>query len=60
MPARSEMSEQEIDAALADSYPASDPPSWTLGIERAETTEAEIANRGARICRTPPALLRIV
>jgi hypothetical protein len=28
-----EMSEAEIDMTLADSFPASDPPSWTLGMD---------------------------
>jgi hypothetical protein len=28
------LSEEMIDATLADSFPASDPPSWTLGRER--------------------------
>ena len=27
------MTEYEIDRVLAASFPASDPPSWTLGIE---------------------------
>jgi hypothetical protein len=27
------LSEEMIDATLADSFPASDPPSWTLGRE---------------------------
>jgi len=33
VPTRGEISEEEIDVVLADSYPASDPPSWTLGSE---------------------------
>ena len=28
-----QMSEAEIDMNLADSFPASDPPSWTLGMD---------------------------
>ena len=28
------LSDELIDATLADSFPASDPPSWTLGRER--------------------------
>jgi len=29
-----EVSEDEIDRNLMGTFPASDPPSWTLGIER--------------------------
>jgi hypothetical protein len=36
-----EMSEAEIDKNLMDSFPASDPPSWTLGIEHREETQDE-------------------
>ena len=30
---QNEMSEAEIDRNLADTFPASDPPSWTLGTD---------------------------
>jgi hypothetical protein len=30
------MTEREIDGVLDASFPASDPPSWTLGVERPE------------------------
>ena len=33
-----EMSEAEIDQNLADTFPASDPPSWTLGTDHREDT----------------------
>lgn len=32
-----EMSEAEIDQTLADTFPASDPPSWTLGTNHVHT-----------------------
>ena len=31
-----EMLEQKIDRNLKDSFPASDPPEWVLGVERTE------------------------
>jgi hypothetical protein len=31
-----EMSEAEIDRTLAASFPASDPPSWTLGTDHSD------------------------
>ena len=38
---RNGMSEAEIDNNLMGSFPASDPPSWTLGIDHQEETQSE-------------------
>ncbi len=37
----SEMSEDEIDRNLAGTFPASDPPSWTLGTDHREEPVSE-------------------
>ncbi len=40
-PAEGEMSEAEIDYNVMGSFPASDPPSWTLGISPHKTWHTE-------------------
>jgi hypothetical protein len=42
--ARREMSEDEIDSNLEDSFPASDPPSWTLGTNHKKAPESNPSN----------------
>ena len=37
----SEISEDEIDRNLMGTFPASDPPSWTLGVERDKQPASE-------------------
>lgn len=38
---KQEMSEAEIDKNLQDTFPASDPPSWTLGTNHRKETLVE-------------------
>jgi len=39
------MSEEEIDYNVMGSFPASDPPSWTLGISRWKKNYGQIRGR---------------
>jgi hypothetical protein len=53
------LSEEMIDAILADSFPASDPPSWTLGRERekrsTENKPKSEESQTSRVDRAKPA-----
>ena len=40
-PGEGEMSEDEIDRNLTGTFPASDPPSWTLGTDHREASLSE-------------------
>lgn len=41
---KAEMSEAEIDANVEDTFPASDPPGWTLGLDHSSSTSQERDN----------------
>ena len=40
-PGEGAMSEDEIDRNLTETFPASDPPSWTLGTDHREESPSE-------------------
>jgi hypothetical protein len=44
-PPEGDMSEAEIDRNLADTFPASDPPSWTLGIDQQHDSPGQPADK---------------
>jgi hypothetical protein len=55
---RSKTEQDRIDQTLDDSFPASDPPSWTLGREPADPAEPPPVRGKARRGREAAAPLR--
>ncbi len=41
------MSEGEVDQNLMDTFPASDPPSWTLGTDHHDESQGEQSGDGS-------------
>ena len=39
------LDEQEVDDTLDDTFPASDPPSWTLGVDEARRPDGDSGNQ---------------
>jgi hypothetical protein len=48
-----QMSEAEIDSTLDDSFPASDPPSWTLGSDHGSDEEISTLKGSTKNTKTP-------
>lgn len=42
------LDERELDQVLADSFPASDPPPWTLGVTRAQASDLALRHEADR------------